>query len=202
MTDEAKKRRTDKELMLAVSNGSTDDLSVEEMTRYSVLLDLEHKRLEQLDLKDRVNDRKNKRDMRFQEFKSRGLSLTQTDKVNKQRQDGCSHRKGGRGLEALQKGGSDSDFAVIRHLMPNNCWWQRCQRCGKTWKPPAKQDFKLETVEGKSAYDQAVREYKEALSWPSDNIPSTGITFQHKSDDGDKSADEFLYEAYKDVNLR
>jgi len=60
----------------------------------------------------------------------------------------------------------------------------------------------METPEGKAAFDTAAREYKEAMSWPTDNIPSTGITFQHHSEDGDVSARQFVNEVTKNTTLR
>jgi hypothetical protein len=203
MSEENKKRRTDKEIMLLAANGSTDDLTADELSRYSILLELEHKKLEKVDLQDRVHERQNKRDMKFMEFKSRGQSIQQSEKVDKQRQESCSHMKGGRGVEALQGKGTDaSDYAVIRHLMPDNAWWQRCQRCGKTWKMPNKLDFAMDTPQGQAAYAEALVEYKTALKWPTNNTASTGITFKHESEDNNVTAAKFLHDAYKDVNLR
>ena len=134
-------------------------------------------------------------------FYSRGQELKKTARDQTKHQDQCTHRKRGRGLEGLQRGGDGPEFAVIRHLLPWNEWYQRCQRCGKTWAPPHIQDFP-ETAAGKLAFEEAKRVYKDALSWPTDNTPSTGITFKHESEDNNVTAKDFVYDTIKDVTLR
>jgi uncharacterized small protein (DUF1192 family) len=198
MTDEVKKKKTVHELM----NTPLDELTTDEIERRVVLLKAQEAELNAQDLKDRVDERKNKRQMISEQFRARGRELKQTLKAQETHQNNCSHRKGGRGLEAIQKGGTASDFAVIRHLLPNSQWWQRCQRCGKTWRPPNELDFDLKDSVERTAFDAAKKEYQEALSWPTDNIPSTGITFQHHSEDNDVSAREFTHEVWKNTTLR
>jgi hypothetical protein len=198
MTDEVKKKKTVQELMQA----PLDELTTEEIERRVVLLKAQEAELNAQDLKDRVDERKNKRQMISEQFRARGRELKQTLRAQETHQNNCSHRKGGRGLEAIQKGGTASDYAVIRHLLPNNEWWQRCQRCGKTWRPPNREEYDLEIQSEREAFETAQKAYKDAMSWPSDNIPSTGITFQHHSEDGDVSARKFVYEIMKDTTLR
>jgi hypothetical protein len=196
MTDELKpKRKTGKEL-LDYPPDRFDELTNEELERRTAILKAQQAEADLQDVKDRLDDRKTKRTTREESFKSRGRELTSTKRSQEKHQSQCSHRKGGRGLEALQKGGTASDFAVIKHLMPWNEWYLRCQRCGKTWKPPHKDDYQMDTPEGKEAFEATLKEYREAMAFPSDNSPSSGITFQW--DDGGK----FVHENVKEVNLR
>lgn len=191
------KRKSDKELL------DTDNelLNTDELVRKSTLIDLQAKLHNQKLVRHQIDQFEMKASETRDKFLSRGRELKKTENDQKKHQANCSHRKGGRGLEAIQKGGNASDYAVIRHLLPNNEWWQRCQRCGKTWKPAHREAFP-DDVAGKAAFDAANAEYKEALNWPTDNIPSTGITFQHHSDDGDVSAREFVQNVFKDTTLR
>jgi hypothetical protein len=204
MTDEiketkAKKIRSDKEL-LTVSD--TQELSSDELDRYLKLIDIQAK-VQSVELVKRQTEQFRMKDSeRRDKFTSRGRELRKTQRDQALQQSNCSHRKGGRGLEALIKGGNASDYAIIRHLLPWNEWYQRCQRCGKTWNPPNTLNYEMETPEGKAAFEAASREYKEAMSWPTDNIPSTGITFQHHSDDNDASARQFVNEVTKNTTLR
>ena len=185
------RKKTAKELI----DASIDDLSIEELERRTAVIKAAQAEADLQDVKDRLDERKNKREMIKDRFLSRGKELQKTAVDQKKHQDNCSHRKGGRGLDALQKGGTASDYAVIRHLLPWNEWYQRCQRCGKTWKPPHRVDY-ADTPAGQAEFDAAKVEYKDALSWNTDNIPSTGITFTH-SDGG-----VWAHEMIKDTTLR
>jgi hypothetical protein len=205
MTDEVKKEvkkiRSDKELRLIPST-ETDSLSGEELDRYLKLIEIDA-RVQNVELVRHQTDQfKMKAQERKDRFRSRGYELEKTKRDQAIHQSNCSHRKGGRGLEGLQRGGNAADYAVIRHLLPWNEWYQRCQRCGKTWKPVHKVDFDMDTPEGQKAYTEAQLEYKTALSWPTDNIPSTGITFKHESADGNKTAEAFIHDLTKDITLR
>jgi len=200
MSDDFKvaKKKTSQELI----NANLDDLTNEELDRRTAVIRASKEEADLQDIKERLADRDNKRTMRGDGFRSRGRELNKTQRDQELHQSKCSHRKGGRGLEAIQIGGNAGDYAVIRHLLPWNVWYQRCQRCGKTWKPPNDLDYKMDTPEGKEAFEAAKKVYADALAWPTDNIPSTGITFQHHSDDADTSARKFVHETVKNVNLR
>lgn len=192
------KPKTKKEILEA----DPDTLTTDELNRKALFIDIEYKdfqreltmrQTEQMKMKDAQNRDK---------FFSRGQELKKTEHDQKRHQDGCSHRKGGRSVEALQRGGNSADFAVIRHRLPIGEVWQRCQRCGKTWRPPHKQDYDMTAVSGQQAFEEANRVYKEALSWPTDNIMSEGILFGHTSEDANKTAQNFLHEIMKGTTLR
>ena len=190
--NDPKRPKSKSELLAA----DPDNLTTDELNRRAVFIDLDYKDLqreltyrqtEQMKMKDAQNRDK---------FASRGRELRKTDHDQKKHQEGCSHRKGGRSVEALQRGGNAADFAVIRHILPNGELWQRCQRCGKTWRPPHVQDFDMKSDLGKAAFEEARRIYKDAISWPTDNIQSSGITFSW--DDGG----ELSHEVMKHTTLR
>ena len=199
MTDEVKAKQKTKAQLLAAD---VDSLTTEELERRKLFITLDKEEADSQDIRERLAERDNKRTMRFEGYKSKGRELKKMVADQTVQQANCSHRKGGRGLEALQRGGTDSDYAVIRHLLPTNEIWQRCQRCGKTWRPPNQLDYAMDASEGRLAFESDMRAYKEAIGWPTDNMMSTGITFQHHSEDNDVRAKQFVHDVMKDTNLR
>jgi hypothetical protein len=149
----------------------TDGLTIEELQRFMLLQDIAQKKYQGQLAVRQIEEFQMKDAERRDKFYSRGRELQKTDHDHALQQGSCSHRKGGRGLDALIKGGNAPDYAVIRHLLPTNEWWSRCQRCGKTWRPPHEEDFDLKTSSGREAFERAKLEYKTALEWPTDNIP-------------------------------
>lgn len=193
------KKLSDKELM----DADNSSLSNEQLQRKLMLIDIES-RVSQAELtRHQTAQFKMKQAEQKDKFFSRGRELRNTAVSQAKHQAGCSHRKGGKGIDALQRGGTDaSDHSIIHHLLPNNEWWMRCTRCGKTWRPPHPEDFNLKSAEGKAEFEQAKADYKWALEAPTNNSPSTGITFKHESDDDNKTAKQFVHDVMKDVNLR
>jgi hypothetical protein len=186
------KQKTKAQLLSA----DPDTLSTAELERRAIFIDIDHKEL-QSELVRRQTEKLKMTDAQNRDkYTSRGRELRKTNHDQERQQAACSHRKGGRGLEALIKGGNAPDYAIIKHLLPWNEWYIRCQRCGKTWKPPHAEDFDMNSKAGKEAFEAAKESYNTARSWPTDNIESTGITFQW--DDGGK----FAHETVKDVTLR
>lgn len=202
MSEEVKnKKKSDKEILAA----DNSELNNDELDRKLKLIDIESK-LFQAELVRRQTDQMKMKDAEQKDkFWSRGRELANTKLAQARHQGICSHRKGGKGIDALQKGGTDaSDYALIRHLLPWNEIYVRCQRCGKTWAPPKPENFNnLKTVEDKAAFDQARLDYKWAsVDAPTNNSMSTGITFQHHSEDDDRTAKKFVQDSIRDVNLR
>jgi hypothetical protein len=157
----------------------------EEMEAEMRLLELENKRLEVLekkanlqDLRERLDERELKREARRQKAISNGIALKDTEERRNQQQERCSHKKGGSGFEALARGGTDSQYAVIKHKFHNGDIWVRCLRCGKTWKPPIKSKFKSE-----ADYAVAFADYRRAVEFDTRNVMSSSYLFQY-SDGG------------------
>ena len=199
---ESKKQKSRKELLDPALD--LDSLTTDELARRNLFIESDQKNI-QLEVLRRQNAQFQMKDAENKDkFISRGRELRNARASQKKQQDQCSHRKGGRGLEALYKGGTDaSDYALIRHLLPWNEWYVRCQRCGKTWAPPRPEHFDLTTSEGKADFEKAKADYKWAsIDAPSNNSFSTGITFKHASEDDDKSAKQFVRDVTKDITLR
>ena len=129
-----------------------ETLTNDELIRRATFIELEAKEANLEFTRNQNSKFKMEQQQVKDQFKSRGRELNKTARDHEIQQRNCSHRKGGRGVDALLKGGNASDYAVIRHLLPNNEWWQRCQRCGKTWKPPHEEDFDMKSAAGKRSF--------------------------------------------------
>ena len=89
----------------------------------------------------------------------------------------CRHRKGGKGVEMMLMG-SDSNYAVIKHIYPHGLLCVYCQRCGKEWRPPdAALNRKGATIEDRREYARLYKEYTEAVNFPTDNETSGSQLF-------------------------
>lgn len=159
---------------------------VETMQAELIALELESKRLEIQeknlnleDLQNRIDERKLKRETIRQVSITNGSSLKAIAEDDNKSQRRCNHRKGGNGATGVVAGQGDSlDYAVIKHVMLNGDTWVRCQRCGKTWKPPIKADHKTD-----EAYALAEFEYNRAKDFPTKNSTSSAYQFRF-SDNG------------------
>lgn len=177
--------------------------------------ELEIKELEKLekqanlqDLQERLAEREMKRQNKVQRSLINGQTLNQNSAAKKAGQQRCNHRKGGNGQEGIAKGkGDDPQYAVLKHQMMNGDIWVRCLRCAKTWKPPVKESYYFDST-GKNvgfadpagkfsqqAFDEALREYQEAVEFPTRNIMSGSVQFRF-SDNG-----ENFRQLMKDVTL-
>jgi hypothetical protein len=170
-------------------------------------LEMEAKELEILerqvnlqDAKDRIAERQMKREQVNLMSRTNGASLKDTATREAQIQSRCNHRKGGEGIAAIQFGmGVSPNYAVIKHTMLTSDMWIRCQRCGKTWKPPIRKDYELggdREKEGIDGYTKALVEYETARNFNTNNTPSSSQTFSWS--DGGAYAREVL----KHTNLR
>jgi hypothetical protein len=169
-------------------------------------LELELKRTELQDAQERIDERKVKREDRSSKARTNGENLRSIARTDAITQAACQHHKGGFGLEGIYQG-SDPQFSVIKHTMYNGDTWVRCQRCGKTWKPPIEDDFYFD-AQGKQveqdkggkfneeAFKAAVKEYDTALHFQTLNSTSSSYTFRF-SDGGKQSRKAMRY-----TNLR
>lgn len=155
-------------------------------------LTLQSKKAELQDLQERLAERELKRENNRQKAVTNGQTLQQIDKNEKANQKRCNHKKGGNGAAGVIGGKGDSpDYAVIKHTFAHGDTWIRCQRCGKTWKPPVKKDYLSD-----EGYETALRIYEIALEFQTKNVTSSGVAFRF-SDNG-----EFYREQTKHVSLR
>jgi hypothetical protein len=120
------------------------------------------------------------------------LNQKQSDDFNRAKtareQAACSHRKGGKGIEQIFKGG-DSEYSVIKHTEPWGETYVKCQRCGKEARDPFYMLRKLNPAKVSEAkkkdareYNRIMAEYKQWMDFPTDNSPSGGTVFQIQRD--------------------
>lgn len=172
---------------------------VEAMQAELIALELEAKRLEIAeknlnleDLQSRIDDRKLKRETVRQVSITNGLSLKAIKDDELKAQNRCNHHKGGNGVAGIIGGQGDSlDYAVIKHVFLNGDVWVRCLRCGKTWKPPIKADFKTD-----DAYQLALMKYEQAKDFSTKNSTSSSYQFRY-SDNG-----EYFRQIMRNTTLR
>jgi hypothetical protein len=152
-------------------------------------LEIEAKKLELLDIRDRVDERQMKRDNKDQRTRANGIVLENNSQQRKTAQAYCNHKKGGNGLEGYVLGqGDDPQYSVLKHQFLNGDVWIRCLRCGRWWKPPVESSFyfnqygkEVAPKDGKfdkEKYEQAWAEYRLAVTFPTRNTMSTSYRFQ------------------------
>lgn len=199
MSDEQKpvnepKKKTAQQLL----NAKLDDLTNEELDRRSALIRASKEEADLQDITERLADRQNKRDMKWNEFKTRGVTLRKSDHDVEMVQRHCAHKKGGRGnIPGGFLKGSDVNYSVIKHTLPTNQTIVLCTRCGKRWVPVNQRDFDMKSDEGREAYAKSKATYQWALELNTDNIDSSSITFQHTSEDNNVTAQKFVYDTMK-----
>lgn len=188
MTEEIKKKQTKEEMDLEFK-----------------ALEIEAKKLELLDIRDRVDERQMKRDNKDQKTRANGQVLDNNFRQRQAAQAFCNHKKGGNGLEGYVHGqGDDPQFAVFKHQFLNGDIWVRCLRCGRWWKPPVEISFyfdergrEVAPRDGKfnkEKFEQAQLEYRQAVAFPTRNTMSTSYRFSF-SDNG-----QYFREITKDTD--
>jgi hypothetical protein len=193
---EPKIKKTSQELLSA----NLDDLSNEELDRRAAVIRAQKEEADLQDITERLADRKNKRDMRSNEFYSRGREINKTFRDQAAVQSSCQHKKGGRGnIPGGFLRGNDVNYSVIKHTLPTNQKIVICTRCGKRWPPVSQADFNMKTAEGQDAYKDARAKYQWALDLNTDNSESSSITFQHTSEDNNATAQKFVHDVMKPV---
>lgn len=139
------------------------------------------------DIEERLSERQLKREQIRQKAYTNGATLRDIANRETQVQRRCNHRKGGDGAAGITLGqGTNPQHAVIKHTMLTGDLWVRCQRCGKTWKPPIKKDYLpggVREAEGIEGYVTALTEYETARNFQTNNTPSSSQQFQW-SDNG------------------
>ena len=183
-------------------SANIDDLTNEQLDRRAAIVRARKEEMDLQDIKERLDERSNKRNTKSQEFFSRGRELVRTKKNQEQVQAACRHQKGGRGNEPggfLR--GNDANHSLIKHTLPTNELWIRCSRCGKTWRPKYREEFPVGAA-GDAEFSKAKEEYNWAVQANTDNSPSGSITFQWSGDDNNVTARKFVRDVMKDVNLK
>ena len=136
--------------------------------------------LEMLQLEEtryKIRDLRSAESMRQTRARSVANSLRIDAARQAQIQAGCAHKKGGKGVEAIYRG-NDANYAVIKHQLPHGPIIVVCQRCIKLWvEPPIELNARGATVEMKRLYARLMKEYREALAFPTDNETSGSQLF-------------------------
>ena len=186
---ETKEVKTAKQTQLEAMEAEIKALELEEKQ-----LAVKFQKANLVDMEERLAERELKRESRRQDAQSKGAALSVKAKNEATQQSNCNHKKGGNGAQGVVGGqGGDSQYAVLKHTFANGDTWVRCLRCGKTWKPPVKSDFK----NNQEGYTSAMDVYKQALQFQTRNVPSKGIVFSYG-----EGGVELYRENTKNANLR
>lgn len=195
MAEETKKLKTKRELLEA----DVDTLSNDDLDRRAKFIEIDSREAS-LEMTRRQNS---KFQMQEQETKdrytSRGRELKKTSRDNELQQKACNHRKGRKNGQIT---GQSAMYSIIQHTFPWGETMVTCSHCHKTWRPPFKGNYDLTKPEGKAAFDAAQMVYDLALSWPTDNAPSSSHQFSFKSDDQNITAEQFVHETTANITLR
>ena len=135
-------------------------------------IDDELKQLQLEEMRESALLRRSKRDQRLRSSEATEASLADSRMQQGMREEQCPHRKGGIGERGLIKG-SDNNYSVIVHTLPHGHVIVVCQRCQKIWERPDPRRYAI-----RANYIQAVKEYRSALEFPTNNVPSGTQLFQ------------------------
>ena len=126
----------------------------------------------------------------------KGNVIDQMDRTIATSQTKCNHRKGGVIVRKVNEttspekiaeclnNGTGSQYSVMKHIMMNGDWRVRCTRCGKTWTPPIRSEFKYERE-----FWRAIEEYEAAKNFETDNVTSTSLQFSFHYRDGSDASE-------------
>lgn len=120
-------------------------------------LEVERKRLELEDLRNRVEKERAHRAQVRKSSEQCEAELNLAKVREAQLQSACPHRKGGKNLEGLWNGNS-SDYSVVKHVLPWGEMIVLCTRCIKIWRP-------------------GDTDYAQALRFPTDNENTSASLF-------------------------
>jgi hypothetical protein len=182
-------------------------------------LELQERQYHIKDLRGRLADRDLSEKQEKQNREAQGRTFAQDEATDAYRWSVCTHRKGGivsaRDMRALTTGGSEDQYAVIKHQMINGDIWVRCNRCGRTWSPPVESNFyfkggkSVAPVDGvfdKDKFRAAQEDYQRAVQFPTRNTMSGSVQCRFQKfnlETGRLEDASVLYrESVKDTNLR
>lgn len=175
------------------------ELEIKKQELEAAQLQIEERRYSIRDLKARLADRDIEEKQAQEDREQQGRTFAQQEATDKHRWANCTHRKGGAVSQRDQKvlffGGDAAQHAIMKHQMITGDIWVRCLRCGRTWKPPIKQEFFVNAkgkvvapadgVFDKAKFDEAVADYKRALMFPTNNSTSSSVLCKFATFDAD-----------------
>ena len=103
------------------------------------------------------------------------MALKMTTDAQQRLQSRCAHKKGGKNIEQFFDG-NDSNYAVIKHTLSHGPVIVICQRCQKLWERPLALHADA-TKAQREAWEAEMKEYRWALTLPTDNEPSGAVLF-------------------------
>jgi hypothetical protein len=140
------------------------------LDRAKITADLEQLQLEET--QERVFEMRRNKAARLLRAASRDRDIQRDRALTKAIQDGCWHKKGGKGVEMMLRG-NDHNFAVIKHQLCHGPIIIICQRCSKVVEPPDPAlNAKTATAQQKAEYKRLYDEYLVWLNLPTDNVMS------------------------------
>ena len=121
------------------------------------------------------------KEQRFECAKMNGRTLDALDRSREDRQNDCTHRKGGliraikndRAIGKALANGDSQYYAVIKHMHMNGDIWVECLRCNKRWKPPVKPVWYKFWKMYQYFADRS--EYEKALAFDTNNGLSSSV---------------------------
>lgn len=131
-------------------------------------LEAEMAQLKLFMLREEVSTVKRKRADRLAELNSR-LQASKNEVAQREylRNHQCTHKKGGRGHNAVLGGqGTDANYAVIHHMLPTGRHMIYCQRCGD-------EQYSQDPLTG----EPETTKYQEFRRFPTDNTASGSTLF-------------------------
>jgi hypothetical protein len=145
-------------------------LTKEQFESESRRMELEMKQLQLLTLRDSIDEKKMEKANRLERSRQNGVTIDDQHRTEAAFQAGCSHKKGGTGMDGLNGQGNDAEYAVAKMTWFTGELLVRCLRCSKTWKPVRRVAFPA-GKEGDEQFEKTQREYREACSFHTRNQP-------------------------------
>lgn len=134
-------------------------------------IELEMKQFQFEDMKEASAKKKAEREAYHEQCRRRIADLKAGEESRIARCRQCTHRKGGKDVDAIMNGqGNEANYCVIKHQHENGEIHIYCTRCPMHWEP------KMKTIAG-------IPSYAEALRFPTDNVMSGACQFRIPASD-------------------
>jgi hypothetical protein len=135
-------------------------------------IELEWKQLQVEELREKIQNRRDERDRMKSRRERQLLDFQNGERLTRQMQTVCKHRKGGRDNRFLK--GNDVNFSIIRNTYPTGLEVIMCTRCRKEVAKPDPRDRK----KNPTLYAEQLAEWRKWDDLPTDNSPSGGKIFE------------------------
>lgn len=167
-----------------------DQLTSEQVSAELAALRLAKERLELEVLTETVEKMRSQKEQVVAAIRRMQEQVKKNDQRLKAVQDTCKHQKGGtKGKLSILSGNADQT-STIQQTEPWGETYVMCQRCRKEWREPFywlrradPQAFKKIVAMDRGAYNRAMKEYRAALDFDTDNSPSGNRMWEPVRDD-------------------